>query len=215
MPETPSLDPVKFVYELKIIPPEERMSMMRTWVQDRSPVAFSSEPYLWEAVREWIAKKYNLSPRQIGLAGSAQIGFSTHPRKAFARFQKDGSDLDIYIVSEALFKTLEQEALLFIKRQRTAEKSDFLQQADTIERIIKRGYVDIHHIPAKREHYPYCARLKNDASILIDKLGLSGFRLKPSHFRVYADWHAKAKWTKIQIDALVKSLPLLNNNEST
>ena len=204
LPNAPGLDPEAFALELSQIPRAERMAMVRTWVQDRSPAAFSTSPYLWEAVREWIAKRYSLSPRQIGLSGSAQIGFSTHPWKAFAPFNKNGSDLDLYIVSDSLFATLEREANLFVSRQMSAGKSDFVEQADTTSRALARGYVDIRHVPA-RDLYPTCARLKNDASIIIDKLKLAGFNLKPSHFRIYRDWSAKAAWTNIQVNSWASS----------
>lgn len=206
LPNAPGLDPEAFALELSRIPSTERMAMVRTWVQDRSPAAFSTLPYLWEAVREWTAKRHSLSPRQIGLAGSAQIGFSTHPRKAFAPFNKNGSDLDLYIVSDSLFAILEREANIFVSRQMAADKSDFMAQADTTSRAIARGYVDLQHIPAFPDRYPTCARLKNDASIIIDKLKLSGFNLKPSHFRIYRDWSVKAAWTKLQADSWAKSL---------
>jgi hypothetical protein len=201
---SPSLDPKEFIEELKRIPKEERMAMVRTWVQDRSPAAFAAVPYLWEAVREWIARRHTLSPRQIGLAGSAQIGFSTSPSKNLSGFNKNGSDLDIYIVSEQLFEKLEKEASLFIVRQFSAEKSDFIDQANTTKTTLGRGYVDIQNIPAKHDIYPVCSKLRNDASIIIDKLKLEGYHLKPSHFRVYKDWSAKAEWTRIQADSWAK-----------
>lgn len=208
LPISADIDPKAFVKELRAVPTLERMSMVRTWVQERSPAAFSTSPYLWEAVREWVARRHSLSPRQIGLAGSAQIGFSTNPLKAYAPFNKAGSDLDLYIVSDALFEKLEREAVQFISRQESAVKSDFIEQANTTKRTLKRGYVDLQHIPAVHERYPFSANLRNDASIIIDKLQLSGYCLKPSHFRVYRDWNAKAAWTNIQADSWVKNLPI-------
>ena len=43
------------------------------------PKPVDLQPLLWEAVREWIFVRHELSPRQRGLAGSAQLGFSTSP----------------------------------------------------------------------------------------------------------------------------------------
>lgn len=206
LPCVPRVDPNAFVIELQRIPRAERMAMVRTWVQDRGPAAFSDSPYLWEAIREWIARRHNISPRQIGLAGSAQIGFSTHPQKALAYFNNNGSDLDLYIVSGTLFVDIEHEANIFISRQFETENSNFLEQARTTKRALIRGYVDLRQIPAIHDRYPICAHLKNDASIIIDKLKVSGFNLKPSHFRVYRDWSAKAAWTCLQADSWAKSL---------
>ncbi len=100
------IEPRQFVYELRRLPAHERVAMVRTWVQERRPAAFGSAPYLWEAVREWISERHGVSPRQVGLAGSAQIGFSTHPDKALAPFHPERSDLDLYIVSNALYSVL-------------------------------------------------------------------------------------------------------------
>lgn len=200
-PTPPSLPPKEFIEELRRVPKSEQMAVVRTWVQERSPAAFSTCPYLWESVREWLAKRAGVSPREIGLAGSAQLGFSTNPKKGFAPFDRDSSDLDLFIVSESLFSILEREARMFVSRQLAAAKSNFLDQASTTDRVLKRGFLDLHHLPAVHDRYPRIASLKNDTSILLDKLTLSGFKLKPSHFRVYRDWNSKSAWTSIQAKA--------------
>ena len=79
IPIPPGISAVAFVEELNRVPQSERMAVVRTWMQDRSPAAFSMLPYLWEAARDWLSKRFGISPRQIGLAGSAQLGFSTNP----------------------------------------------------------------------------------------------------------------------------------------
>jgi hypothetical protein len=206
IPPPDSISAVEFIQELKRVPESERMAVVRTWMQDRSPAAFSTLPYLWEAARDWFAKRCEVSPRQIGLAGSAQLGFSTSPMKAFAPFDKTLSDLDFYLVSDELFSKLQKEASIFITRQFSAINSDFYEQAKTTERTLKRGYIDLQQIPAIHERYPKVARMRNDTSILMDKLKLSGFTLKASHFRVYRDWDAKARWTSIQAKSWIDLL---------
>lgn len=202
---TPSgLPPKSFVEELARVPKSEQMAVVRTWVQERSPAAFSTCPYLWESAREWLAKRAGVSPREIGLAGSAQLGFSTNPHKAFAPFDRSRSDLDLFIVSGSLFGILEREARLFVTRQLAAPKSDFLNQALTTDRVLKRNYLDLKHVPPFHDRYPKIASLKNDTSILLDKLRLSGFDLKSSHFRIYRDWEAKSAWTAIQAKTWAK-----------
>jgi hypothetical protein len=173
-------------------------------MQERNPAAFSSNPYLWESAREWLAKRAGVSPREIGLAGSAQLGFSTNPKKALSPFDPNGSDLDLFVISQDIFSVVEREARMFVARQFSAPKSDFLEQASTTERVLKRGYVDLQQIPAIHERYPKVASLRNDTSILLDKLALSGFKLKASHFRVYRDWQAKSSWTTVQAAAWAK-----------
>jgi hypothetical protein len=203
-PTPPGLPPRSFVEELKRVPRAEQLGVVRTWMQDRHPAAFASCPYLWESARDWLARRSSVSPHEIGLAGSAQLGFSTNPKKAFAPFDKDSSDLDIFVVSPALFVRVESEARIFVARQLGASKTDYLAQAQTTDRTLQRGYVDLYHVPANHDRYPTIASLKNDTSILIDKLKLSSFRLKQSHIRVYRDWKAKAAWTTIQAEAWSK-----------
>lgn len=202
VPLSPKLSPNIFFDQLNKLPASERISFIRLCVQERNPEAFAKQPLLWEAVRDWISIRHGLSPRQIGLAGSAQLGFSTNPSKKWANFDPESSDLDIFIVNRDLFEKVAREARIFVAE---AEKSKtFIPQSETTQRVLRRGYINLKMIPAV-EKYRTCTTLLNDASIVIAKLKFHGFKLKPSDFRIYDDWHSLANWSQIQSNSWLKS----------
>lgn len=186
--------------ELSKVRRHEIVSFVRCFVQERTPAAFSNTPLLWEAIREWIASRLHVHAREIGLSGSAQIGFAIAGDKRGRSFDPKGSDLDLFIVNEALYKKLEAEARLFIIRANNSKT--FLDQVSTVERTLSRSYLDLRQIPANHEQYPTVAEGLNDASILIDRLRLHGYQLRPSHFRVYCSWEALASWARLSYGSL-------------
>lgn len=174
------------------LPTADMVRFVRSYVQERTPAAFAAKPLLWEAVREFVAKRSGVHAREVGLSGSAQLGFGLAAGKGGTPFNPQGSDLDFFLVNATLFSAIEKEARLFISRQ--LEGSDFLDQAETAGRQIQRGYLDLNQVPANHERYPKIASARNDASIVIDRLRVNGYELKPSHFRVYRDWAALGTW---------------------
>lgn len=202
---SPKLNSQVFFEHLCKLPPNERMSFIRLCVQERNPEGFAMQPLLWEAVREWISARHDVSPRQIGLAGSAQLGFSTSPLKNWVCFDPNNSDLDIFIVNNELFEKVAREARAFITAS-TVTKT-YLAQAETTENAIRRGYINLKQIPANWDKYPTCAALLNNASIVIAKLKFNGFNLRPSDFRIYEDWTSLAKWSSIQLKSWLNIKP--------
>src|SRR5436305_1754854 len=83
--------------------------IIRAYVRDRVPAAFNERPMLWEAVRHWFASRLSQNqdvevlPSEIGIVGSANLGFSA----AFHKYGKNyepGADLDLFVVNESLFQ---------------------------------------------------------------------------------------------------------------
>ena len=140
------LSPTEFYGHLRNISASERMSFVRLCVQERNPQGFSKQPFLWESVREWISRRHHLTPRQIGLAGSAQLGFSTNPNKQWAQFNPQESDLDLFIVDGHLFEKVATEARLFVAN--AAVRNTLSDQASTTQTTLRRGYVNLNQIPA-------------------------------------------------------------------
>lgn len=60
--------------------------------------------------KKYIAKRLNVHYNNIGIAGSAKLGFSLNPKKNFKDFD-ESSDVDIIIVSEKLFNKFWTEYL--------------------------------------------------------------------------------------------------------
>ncbi len=167
---------------------------VRTYLQERTPAAFASQPMLWEALREWVAARLRVHAREFGLSGSAQSGFSLAAHKSGAPFNPSGSDLDMFVVNSGIFATIEGEARIFSARN--FENSVFQPQAETVQRQLGMKYLDLNQVPAQHTLYPVISTARNDASILIDRLKMHGFQLKPSHFRIYRDWESLTNWVK-------------------
>lgn len=167
---------------------------IRAYVQERTPAAFASQPMLWEAVREWFAKRLDVHPREIGLSGSAQSGFSLKAAKRGVPFDPNSSDLDLFLVSEKYLARLDREIRLFISSN--SGDSNFAAQAETVERQLRMGYVDLNQIPANHDKYPILAAARNDVSIIVARLRLHNFNLKPSHLRVYRNWGSLGDWVR-------------------
>lgn len=56
----------------------------------------------YDKFKKYVAKKLGVHYNNIGIAGSAKLGFSLNPTKNFRNFN-DTSDVDIIIVSQRLF----------------------------------------------------------------------------------------------------------------
>lgn len=181
--------------ELPNLSKSELIMYVRAYVQERTPAAFALEPMLWESVREWFAKRLGVHAREIGLSGSAQTGFSLKDGKRGAPFSRTSSDLDFFVVSEGYLAKLEAELRLFIVRN-SRDGASFADQAATIENQLRMGYVDLNQIPANHDLYPIASGARNDVSIIVDRLALHGFRLKPSHLRAYRSWTSLGDWVR-------------------
>lgn len=179
---------------LNLVGKAELVMFIRAYVQERTPAAFASEPMLWESVREWFAARLQVHPREIGLSGSAQSGFSLKAAKRGVPFDPNSSDLDLFVVSENYLTRLDRELRVFISCN--SNNRNFADQAQTVENQLRMGYVDLNQVPANHDKYPLLAAAKNDVSIIVDRLRLHNFNLKPSHLRVYRDWMSLGHWVR-------------------
>lgn len=72
---------------------------------------FDSEWYTkYDEFKKYISKKLNVHYNNIGIAGSAKMGFSLNPEKNFKAFDEN-SDVDIIIVSRKLFNEFWEQYL--------------------------------------------------------------------------------------------------------
>ncbi|MCM1229118.1 MAG: hypothetical protein NC489_03200 [Ruminococcus flavefaciens] len=56
----------------------------------------------YDEFKKYVAKKLDVHYNNIGIAGSAKLGFSLNPKKDYKSFDED-SDIDIIVVSQRLF----------------------------------------------------------------------------------------------------------------
>lgn len=200
LPAAPHLTPAELTDGIRRLNQSDLVSFVRAYVQERTPAAFSGTPLLWESVRVWLSSRCGVHPREIGLSGSSQVGFSIVKAKNWAPFNPRGSDLDLFLVNPSRYEAVETEARRFVATN--ASNQRYLDQVRTTERQLHRGWIDVKHIPADHDRYPKVANMKNDASILIDRLKLHSYDLKPSSFRIYSSWQALSDWTSLSYEHL-------------
>ena len=89
----------------------------------------------FDRLRVFFASKLDIDPANIGMVGSAKIGFSLAPHKDFSPFT-ERSDIDLVIVSADLFKK-HWDALLEIASNKHLRGYEFYAKS------IFRGFVTI------------------------------------------------------------------------
>lgn len=66
--------------------------------------------YQYDKFKKYVAKKLDVHYNNIGIAGSAKLGFSINPSKKYKLFNAN-SDLDIIVVSQKLFSEFWEQYL--------------------------------------------------------------------------------------------------------
>jgi hypothetical protein len=94
--------PKDFAGGVRVAPPRVREGILRGIVTEGIPFAFRDRPTLYEEIRDFLAVRLDIPPRNITLIGSARLGYSLAPA-AYGRPFDAASDLDFSAVSEALF----------------------------------------------------------------------------------------------------------------
>jgi hypothetical protein len=173
---------------------EDRIGhFIQAYVRDRVPAAFNSCPLLWESARRLICDRVErklgvrMAPIEVGLTGSANLGFSPVIDK-WGKPYGAGSDLDLFLVNDRLFELVQLDSARFLK----TDDSRFVDQREAVERQLSRGFVSTWLVPASREHYKHCTELRSEAAVLIDRLNGEGMELKRSFYRVFSGWPALA-----------------------
>jgi hypothetical protein len=187
-----ALNSEEFRRKLLALSEEELPGFLRAQVRFRVPAAFVEQTMLWETVRKWLSERLGVDAHEIGLVGSAQVGFSSRPIDFGRPFSATKSDLDFFIVNGHLYESLVVEVRRFCAQMGTPQGANFTDQIDTLNRTIKRDFFDLKQIPS-REDYRKCSTLNNVASMVVDKLRLHSFELRHSYFRVYQSWPAFSK----------------------
>lgn len=189
---------------------EERLPyLVQAYFRDRPPAAFADKPMLWQALRAWLSSRINsiggcsISLWEFGLSGSANIGFSASPKKFGAPFGEQ-SDLDLFVVNTDLFEAISSEARKFTFS--TNQSDRYRDARETVAAQLRRNIlIDTKHIPAA-DQYVLNSIIHNEMSIIIDKLKLEGYTVKPSSVRVYKNWEALARQLKLNLSLLKTNL---------
>jgi hypothetical protein len=96
---TQTADPTQFVEELRKF---DLSRMTSKWMLERNPFIFGDDQDLCVNWKHDLGARIGVDPRAIQLVGSACVGFSLSPNKAYRKFDSS-SDVDVAAISDLHF----------------------------------------------------------------------------------------------------------------
>lgn len=186
---------------------QARHALARLWLSEGIPWAFRQCPALYEAVRAWLGAILDIDPKEIGITGSGRLGTSLSPRK-MGRAYSEASDLDLFVVSENIFRQLHEEftnwSLAFESGHDTPHNErELLFWNDNNERgmkLIQRGFIDQKMIP-NRQAYPLTCKISQTMWSLVERLKktVDAPTPKSASIRCYRSWSAFVRQVSINL----------------
>lgn len=188
----------------------ELHAIARLWLSEGIPFAFRAMPALYEIVREWIASRLFIHPKELTLIGSARQGSSIAPPPKTGEPFNDKSDLDWSAISQSLFTRCKEEFDTWatdyrnsvVQPRHNTEKHYWDNNLTECPRTVQRGFIDPYKIPTW-DRYPLSQLIGKTMWLVCDKcrstVGSPTF--KKSTIRVYKDWDAFIKQLVINLDS--------------
>lgn len=190
-----------------------RKTITRMWISEGIPYAFKGCPAIYDEMRCWLGNQLGVSPKAIGLTGSARTGESLSPIKMGARFGRK-SDLDLFLICEPFFLRLREEFTLWAQEYSegnvnpsSGERKFWDDNFDTLKRNSCKDFVDVRKIP-NRGQYKVTRRVYNAMWLLTESLARTHDAPSPkkASLRCYRDWDSAINQISLNLKALAKSL---------
>lgn len=189
-------------------------AIARLWLSEGIPFAFREKPGLYEVVRNWIANRLSIHPKQLTLIGSGRQGSSlAPPPKTGKRFDRE-SDLDWSAVSQELFDRCKENFESWtrdyrngvVKPRNQTEKYYWDDNSTLCPKAITRGFIDPFKIPTW-DRYPLSQLVGNTMWCVAKKCQSTDEapRFKKSTIRVYRNWSAFIKQLAINLEFACKA----------
>lgn len=180
------------------------------WLAEGAAQCFSDMPVTYQMVRRLVGNKLGIPARDVGLSGSGKIGFSLSPHKNMSDFDKNGSDLDLFVISAALFQELSiefNEGVNIVSQNTIGLKEKELYffniNCREVPITLRKGFVDTNRIPYHPTLYSgrKAKKCYLTAKSIVDALRDDPHRwqLKKSSIRVYNDWSSAIHQKKISL----------------
>jgi len=186
------------------------LSLARLWLSEGIPYAFRECPAIYESVRSWLGNWIGIHPKEISLTGSSRLGISLAPTK-LGKLLDQNSDFDLFIVSDSLFKELQEEFRKWsfnfesgITKPRNDREARFWVDNNARgPQLLARGFIDQKMIP-NLECYPITKKLSQGMWLLVEKLKLTQHAPQPSKasIRCYKTWDSFIKQTTLNLSIL-------------
>ncbi len=173
-----------------------KMAIARLWLSEGIPYAFKESPAIYESVRDWLASRLLIHPKEISLTGSARLGQSLSPDQLGQEFSSK-SDLDLFVVSSDLFSRMVKdfnqfsfdfESKVIVPKNRHQQKFWPANIRENPARI-GRGFIDSWSVPNMSE-YPTIKEIGNTMWLLKEKLDATenAPKIKEATIRCYRSW---------------------------
>lgn len=182
-------------------------AIARLWMSEGIPYAFKDCPGLYESVRQWIAIRLEVDPKEVNISGSARIGESLAPSKLGIKFGSH-SDLDLFIVSEKAFLVLKDEFFDWsdeyeqgnIKPQNQREAGYWSENVRRVPKNIECGFIDVKYIP-KYPQFKQSVKWSECEDLLVKKLSVTNSvpSVKGASFRCYRNWESFTKQLSLNL----------------
>lgn len=174
-----------------------RETVVRLWLTEGFPHAFSSCPAIYEDIRGWLGYRLSVHPKEINLIGSARLGYSLAPPPRFGKPFGGDSDLDLSVISAGLFERLVAAFELFagdytregVVPRNDRERTLWEENLTFGKRNIPLGFFDASKLPTFNR-YVISQQINQAMWMLLKKLEVTPGAPKVSRAstRVYRDW---------------------------
>lgn len=184
---------------------QAQIALARLWLSEGIPFAFKECPGIYEVIRTWLSGRLEVEAKSINLAGSARLGSSLAPHKRGKSFDNN-SDLDIFVVSEGLFKRVCSDFQLWsyefeagiTQAPNDAVRDIWQENNNRGPKLIQRGFIDSKMIP-NLEQFATAKNISRTMWLLVEKLNITpnAPKTKRASVRCYDSWKAFIRQTAL------------------
>jgi hypothetical protein len=202
--------PKDFAKGVQAALPGVREGILRGIITEGIPFAFRDRPTLYEEIRDFLARRLDVSPKNIALVGSARLGYSLSPI-GYGKPFTAGSDLDFSAISEMLFLRVvdafhQWEADLATGRETLTDARELRFWKDNLQKVpwnVRRGFIDPYKVPLR---YKVVQDVENSLWLVKEKLARTPppVTIKRASLRVYRNWEAYARQQELNLTQLVR-----------
>jgi len=203
-----------FARACKKLSTPQRTGVLRAFITEGVPSAFEELPTLYEGIREFLATRLSVTPKDVTLVGSARLGYSLAPPPSYGTPFSANSDLDFAVVSASLFQGLAQvfaqwKADVAAGREITRNAREERFWADNLKRVplnIERGFIDAYKVPNRYELSIRVAQTMWQVQVRLARTPLAP-QVRRAGLRIYRDWNALFRQQLMSLRALISGLP--------
>ena len=158
----------------------------------------------YDRFKKYVAQKLDVHYNNIGIAGSAKLGFSLNPKKNYKVFNDD-SDLDIIVVSQKLFNEFWEQYLYDSYNPTTG-----INKKNVVSFYIFRKYIALDCF-RNNEYYNNWIKKTNGFEKDIQVL----FKIENEvHYRIFESWDSVKMYYISSINRLKGLEEETENNEN-